>query len=131
MRLDDVKYNVILWFKDKRYAQSVVPLIVVSVLLGASVLWIGSFFIGGDSYPMPKPPDSPRHREAALITEQLNADERFRFVSAAPAPDDEQTIVISGEVYTKADKAAVAARVRELTSTFTLRLDEILAMDEP
>lgn len=128
MDLSRVKYAARDFFTERKYAQGKMPLIAVSCVLGVCVIWILSFLLGGESYVQPKPPDSPRHREAAAITAQLAADERFRHLSVIPADDDENALVVTGEVYTKADKIALQARVAGLTSTYTIR-EESFAMD--
>lgn len=128
MDLQRVKYAVRDFVVEKKYAQGKAPLIAISCVLGVCLIWILSFFFGGESYIQPKPPDSPRHREAAAITASLVTDERFRHLSVVPADDDENTLVVTGEVYTKADKIALKARVATLTSTYTIR-EESFAMD--
>ena len=129
MRFDDLKQSVLDWFRDKRYAQGRAPLIVISIVMAACLIWIGSFFVGGESYEPREIELSPRHVEAARITQELKADERFRHVDASPSPDNENMLVINGEVYTKADRAALEVKVKSLTSTYTITIGEVLAMD--
>jgi len=131
MAFDDVKRSVIDWFKDRKYAEGKAPLVVITVILAACLIWISSFFVGGDSYPVPTPPDSPREREIRRLTDELRTDERFMHVSAGPSDESENTIVITGEVYTRADKSALLARIKTLTSEFTIVDGEIVTMNEP
>lgn len=128
MNFNDVKYSVIDWIKERRYASGPVPLIIICVILGVCLIWIGSFFIGGDSYSNTPPVLSARDVEAKRINEQLHVNERLIHVWAGPAPDDENAIVISGEVHTRADRAALENAVKQITSTYSVSIGEILIM---
>lgn len=129
MNFNDLKYSVIDWIKERRYANGPLPLILICVILGGCVLWIGSFFIGGDSYTNAPPVLSPRDVEARRITEELHADQRFIHVHAGPAPEDENGIEVTGEVYKRADRVALDGAVKQITSTYTVTIGEILVMD--
>lgn len=132
MAFDDVKRSVIDWFKDRKYAEGKAPLIVISVILAACLIWISSFFVGGDSYPMPTQPDSPRDREIRRLTDEIRTDERFIHIAAGPSEESESIITFTGSVYTRADKAALLARIKTLTSAeFTIVDGEIHVLNEP
>lgn len=131
MNVNELRYKVTDWFKERRYAQGKLPLIVICVVLALCSLWIASFFVGGSRYGTPTPVFTPRDLEARRITEELKADDRFQHVNASASFDNDTDIVITGEVYTPADRAALEARVRQITSTYTVSIGEIVVMNAP
>jgi hypothetical protein len=121
MQIDRIKYAVLDFVKERKYARGPFPIAVVSILLAACLIWIASFLFGGDSYRLHSPPDTPSNREAAAITQRLREDERFRYLSVVPAEDEANTLIITGEVHTKADRAALISFMETIESSFTVR----------
>lgn len=129
MSFNDLKYSVTDWIKERRYASGALPLIIICVILGGCVIWIGSFFVGGDSYSNSPPVLSARDVEAQRITQELHADQRFIHVQAAASLVDENGIEITGEVYKRVDRAALDGAVKQITSTYTVTIGEVLVME--
>lgn len=131
MDLDGLRYAVTDYVKDRKYADGRLPLIVICVVLGLSLVWIGSFFVGGPSYRTPTPVLTPRDIEAGRINAELRTDERFMHVFAGPSHEDVNAIIVTGEVFTPEDLDALERRIKQITSTYAVSLGEILVMREP
>ncbi len=61
-----------------------------------------------------KPLDSPQHRLAQKLLEDLQQDERFRYLSALPSPTDPKGVVVTGEVDYAEDIDALKKRLDEM-----------------
>lgn len=121
MQIDRVKYAVLDFVNERKYARGPIPIAVISVVLVGCLIWIATFLFGGESYRLHAPSDTPSQREATAITQKLHEDARFRYLAVVPADGEENTLLITGEVHTRADRTALVSFMGTIESSFTVR----------
>ncbi|MBX3357896.1 MAG: hypothetical protein KF745_05660 [Phycisphaeraceae bacterium] len=95
---------------------------VVTLLL---LLWIASFMIASCQQRLttPSPPDSPEDRKAASLLDLLKDDERFRYLGAYPSYEQPGVIILSGELPSAGDLAALNAKIADLNLPYEVKIE--------